>query len=241
MGILNSIIDLVSKRATIIFKQQITSKTWHIRLKVNSADFKDYVPGEHLRILVGRHNNSSISDMVRTYSVWNYDELQQTVDLAVCTFSGGSGARWAIEANVGDTVLYGGPKGKFTIDTSVQNYLFLGDVSALSHLYELRRNAGINKNITGIVYADSPEYIFPDISLCRTTPFGYLKNDANLLKSVIAEIAWNNISKENTIVYIAGETAFCTALNDYFRKVLGWHPKQIKTKPFWHLDKKGLQ
>jgi hypothetical protein len=55
MGILNSIINLASKRATIIFKQQITSETWHIRLKVNNADFKNYVPGEHLRILVGKH------------------------------------------------------------------------------------------------------------------------------------------------------------------------------------------
>jgi len=241
MGILNSIIDLASSKATIIYKQQITPKTWHLKLKVNSADFKNYIPGEHLRILVGRHTNASLSDMVRTYSVWNYDELRQTVDLAVCTFSGGSGARWATEAAVGDTVLYGGPKGKFTIDTSAHNYLFLGDVSALSHLYELRRNAGINKNITGIIYGDSPEYIFPDLSLSNVTPFGYLQNDANLLESVIAEITWNNIPKENTLVYIAGETAFCTSLNNYFIKTLQWPVKQIKTKPFWHPDKKGLQ
>jgi len=241
MGILNSIIDIASSKGTVIYKQQITTKTWHLKLKVNHADFKNYIPGQHLRILVGRYNNAPLSDMVRTYSIWNYDELQQTADLAVCTFSGGQGAQWVNDLAVGDTVLYGGPKGKFIIDKSADNYLLLGDVSALSHLYELRRNAGINKNVTGIICASSREHIFGDLSLSSGTPFGYLQNDGNVLESVITEIAWNNIPKENTIVYIAGETALCTGLTNYFRKVQGWHPKQIRTKPFWHPDKKGLE
>ncbi|TRW24662.1 siderophore-interacting protein [Flavobacterium zepuense] len=239
MGILNSIIDIISNKATVIYKQQLTPKTWHIKLKVNGADFKNYIPGEHLRVLVGRHNNANLSDMVRTYSVWNYDELQQTADLAVCTFSDGWGAQWANKVAVGDPVLYSGPKGKFTIDNSAQNYLLLGDVSALSHLYELRRHAGINKNVTGIIYADSKDFIFPDLS--NSTPFGYLKNEENILETVITEVVWNNIPKENTLVYIAGETAFCTGMNNYFRKVQEWPSKQIKTKPFWHPDKKGLE
>jgi len=239
MGIINSIIDITSSKGTIIYKQQITPKTWHLKLKVNSADFKNYIPGQHLRILVGRYNNASLSDMVRTYSVWHYDEFQQIADLAVCTFSEGSGARWVHQAAVGDTVLYGGPKGRFTIDKGADNYLLLGDVSALSHLYELRRNAGHNKNITGIVYADRKEHVFPDIN--NAAFFGYLQKETTIVETVISEIVWNNIPKENTLVYIAGETAFCTALNNYFRKVQGWPSKQIKTKPFWHPDKKGLE
>jgi len=239
MGILNSIIDIISNKGTVIYKHQITPKTWHIKLKINSTDFKNYIPGQHLRVSVGRHNNAALSDMVRTYSVWNYDELQQTIDLAVCTFSDGWGARWANELTVGNIVLYSGPQGKFTIDTSAQNYLLLGDVSALSHLYELRRHAGINKNITGIIYADSKDHIFPD--LYNTPPFGYLQKEANILETAITEVAWNNMPRENTLVYIAGETAFCTGLNNYFCKVQGWPAKQIRTKPFWHPDKKGLQ
>jgi len=240
MGILNSIINILSNKGTIIYKQQITPATWHLKLKVNGTDFKNYIPGQHLRVLVGRNNNAALSDMVRTYSVWNYDEAREIADLAVCTFSGGSGARWIIDAAIGDTLLYGGPKGKFTIDTAADNYLLLGDVSALAHLYELRRNAGPNKNITGIICTNSREHVFPDLNT-TTTPFGYLQNSSNILESVIAEIVWNNIPKENTLVYIAGETSFCTGLNNYFRKVQDWNPKQVKTKPFWHPDKKGLE
>lgn len=239
MGIINSIIDIASSKSTLIYKQQITPKTWHLKLKVNGADFKNYIPGEHLRVLVGRNHNANLSDMVRTYSVWNYDEATQVVDLAVCTFSEGSGARWANEISVGETVLYGGPKGKFTIDTAAQNYLFLGDISALSHLYELNRNAGVAKNINGIIYADSKDHVFPDLN--NGIPFGYLQNETNIVKTVIAEIVWNSISQENTLIYIAGETAFCTGINNYFTKVIKWPAKQIKTKPFWHPDKKGLQ
>ena len=239
MGILNSIIDIASSKGTVIYKHQITSKTWHLKLKVNGADFKNYIPGEHLRILVGRNHNANLSDMVRTYSVWNYDDAKQIIDLAICTFSGGSGARWITELAVGDIVLYSGPKGKFTIDKAPQNYLFLGDISALSHLYELSRNAGIAKNISGIIYADSKDHFFADLNNAR--PFGYLQNEPNIVETIIGEIVWNTIPKDNTIVYIAGETAFCTGLNNYFTKVLQWPAKQIKTKPFWHRDKKGLQ
>jgi len=239
MGILNSIIDKALNKGTIIFKQQITSKTWHIQLRVNPADFKDYIPGQQLRIMVGRDKLLALGDLVRTYSVWNYDELQQTADLAVCTFSDGSGARWANEAVLGQTVYFGGPKGKFTIDTAADNYLLLGDISALSHLYELSRNAGLRKKITGIIYAGNREHFFPDFN--NSASFGFLQNDGNIVEMMIEEIVWNDMPKEDTLVYIAGETAFCTALNNYFRKVQGWPSKQIKTKPFWHPDKKGLE
>nr|WP_197482116.1 SIP domain-containing protein [Polaribacter atrinae] len=43
------------------------------------------------------------------------------------------------------------------------------------------------------------------------------------------------------MVYIAGDSRVCIALNQYFRKELNWNTKQIKTKPFWNPDKKGLE
>jgi NADPH-dependent ferric siderophore reductase len=58
------------------------------------------------------------NDLIRTYSVWHYNANTLEVDIAVCTFSNAQGAKWAIEINVGDTVYFRGPKGKFIFDNS---------------------------------------------------------------------------------------------------------------------------
>ncbi|MCG1036691.1 SIP domain-containing protein [Polaribacter sargassicola] len=47
--------------------------------------------------------------------------------------------------------------------------------------------------------------------------------------------------KGKKMVYIAGDSRVCIALNQYFRKELKWDVKQIKTKPFWNPSKKGLE
>jgi len=43
------------------------------------------------------------------------------------------------------------------------------------------------------------------------------------------------------MVYIAGGGRICVVLNIYFRNELNWDSKRIKTKPFWNLEKKGLE
>ncbi|WP_368855182.1 hypothetical protein [Polaribacter sp. 20A6] len=43
------------------------------------------------------------------------------------------------------------------------------------------------------------------------------------------------------MVYIAGDSRVYVALNHHFRNELNWSTKQIKTKPFWNPDKKGLE
>jgi NADPH-dependent ferric siderophore reductase len=43
------------------------------------------------------------------------------------------------------------------------------------------------------------------------------------------------------MVYIGGDSRICVSLTHYFRKELQWEARQIKTKPFWNPDKKGLE
>lgn len=238
MNIIQTIINKAFHTATLIHKEQITPSTYHIRIKLKGNSFKNYIPGQQLRVLVGLDNIASLSNLVRTYSVWYYDELKNEADLAVCTFSNGQGAKWVQSIAPGDTIYFRGPEGKFTIDTDAENHLFLGDVSSLAHLYELNRHTGHGSKASGIVYSSSKLHHFDDIFPKRN--FGFLQSAGDILEDIISEISWNGISK-NTTVYIAGETAFCVGLHKYFKNELGFSPKQIKTKPFWHPEKKGLE
>jgi NADPH-dependent ferric siderophore reductase len=239
MSIIQTIIHKMSHSAVVVHKELITGSTYHVRIKLNDDSFKNYIPGQHLRVIVGFDNPMSLSNMVRTYSVWHYDELKNEADIAICTFSGGQGAKWVQNLERGDTIYFRGPEGKFTINPDADNHLFLGDISSLAHLYELNRNTGLSKNASGIVYSSARTHYFDDISPRRN--FGFLEAPEDPAQDIITEITWNGIPKGNTTVYIAGETAFCVALHNYFKKEHGFTPKQIKTKPFWHPDKKGLE
>ena len=239
MSIIQTIINKTFNSAVVINKEKITPSTYHVRIKINGDSFKNYIPGQQLRILVGLDNIVSLNNLVRTYSIWHYDEFRNEADLAICTFSNGQGAKWVQSLERGNIIYFRGPEGKFTINPDADNHLFFGDISSLAHLYELNRHTGLGKTASGIVYSSLKTDYFDDIYPKRN--FGFLAASKNVTDDIIAEITWNGIPKGNTTVYIAGETAFCVALHNYFKKEHNFSAKQIKTKPFWHPEKKGLE
>jgi NADPH-dependent ferric siderophore reductase len=239
MKLIQSIIEKTLHSAVVVSKEKITTATYHLTLKLNSDSFGHYIPGQHLRIVTGTGKLSALGDLVRTYSVWHYDSNRQEIQLAICNFSNGSGAKWIQNLQAGDLVYFKGPEGKLTINPETRNHIFLGDTSSLAHLYELSRNTGPDNRSYGIVYSASKEHIFEDVS--HNNRFGFLTSPIDAINEIISEIAWNSPSADNTTVYIAGEAAFCIALHGYFKKALQFPARQIKTKPFWQPGKKGLE
>lgn len=88
MGILENLGKRISHKAIVINKHQIAEHTFRISLKLQNTKGISYTPGEFLRVLVGLDQPVKLTDMIRTYSVWGYDSTSQTIELAVCTFSG---------------------------------------------------------------------------------------------------------------------------------------------------------
>ena len=116
----------------------------------------------------------------------------------------------------------------------------IGDLSALSHLYIINRNLADNKQIKSVIYSQNSNDFFADVD--GSNPFDFHVMSENPSTEIIQKL--NSIIPEmkgDTMVYIAGDSRVCIALTNYFRKELNWSTKQIKTKPFWNPDKKGLE
>lgn len=199
------------------------------------------MPGHFIRLGVGiGQDEISMKDKVRSYSVWDIDKEKNTIDLAIATHSQGIGAKWVESCKPNDTVYFKWKKGKFLIDTNADSYLLIGDISALSHLYIINRNLPNTKQVKSFVYSQSNEDFFKDISENKPFDFHVLNENPSVeiiqkLNSIVPE------TKGNKMVYIAGDSRVCIALTNYFRKELNWSAKQIKTKPFWNPEKKGLE
>lgn len=241
MGILKDILQRVLKENTIVEKQQLSKAAYRIRLESKEIKNAEFVPGYFLRVGIGLTEDSlQMKDFVRSYSVWGIDQDRGTIDIAVATHSNGPGASWVKQRQEGDRVYFRWKKGNFLVDNSADSYLMIGDLSALSHLYMIRRGLSSDKQVESVLYSQHKAELFPDID--GSNPFDFYEMPQNPIDQLIErvkELVPKMTGKK--IVYIAGDSRVCVALNHYFRKELNWDSKQVKTKPFWNPDKKGLE
>ena len=241
MEILKTILKQFLKENVIESKQKLSESAYRLRIKSEAIKSADFVPGYFLRVGVGITDEGlSMKDFVRSYSVWNIDKTAGTIDLAIATHSNGPGASWAKQRKTGDTVYFRWKKGNFLVDSSADSYLLIGDLSALAHLYMIGRNMPKEKQVESILYSQHKNELYADIDGSR--PFDFYEMTENPTGEIISKIK-EIISKMTgrKMAYIGGDSRVCVALRKYFKNELHWEANQIKTKPFWNPDKKGLE
>ena len=241
MGIAETIMKKVLDKGIITQKTKLSDSAYKIRIKSDSINTVNFIAGHFLRLGVGIGKDEiSLKDKVRSYSVWDINRENKTIDLAIATHGNGIGTNWIENCKLGDSVYFKWKKGKFTIDQSADSYLMIGDLSALSHLYIINRDLPKEKQIESIIYSENINELFTDID--GTKPFHFFQMQQNPYEEIIDKLErLINKMKGRKIVYIAGDSRVCIALTNYFRKNLNWETKQIKTKPFWNPNKKGLE
>ncbi|WP_044210728.1 siderophore-interacting protein [Flammeovirga sp. OC4] len=242
MKIIENILkSVVLDEAVISEKEQLSKSAYRIRIQSEKIKGLDFHPGAFLRMGIGIGKEElSMKDKVRSYSIWDIDQKEGSIDIAIATHSNGIGSHWVTNCKVGEKVYFKLKKGKFLADASADSYLMIGDLSALSHLYMIQKNLGVNKNIKGIVYSQDQSELFEDLD--GNTPFDFYELPQNPSQEIIEKIKEILPDLEGKkMVYIAGDSRLCVALTQFFRKELNWEPSQIKTKPFWNPEKKGLE
>ena len=242
MGLLENILKTVVLQDAIIDqKVKISASVYQIRLKSESLKNAEFEPGYFLRLGIGIGNDElSMKDKVSSYSVWDINKTEGYLDLAIATHSNGIGSKWVVDCKVGDVVYYKWKKGNFLMDSTADSYLMIGDLSALSHLYILSRNLPKGKQVESLRYSQDNEDFFKDTDFSSPLNFELLEQNSttNILDKIKTIVPKMEGKK---MVYIAGDSRVCVALNKYFKNELNWDSKQIKTKPFWNPEKKGLE
>jgi NADPH-dependent ferric siderophore reductase len=241
MGLFKTVIKQIFKEGAVESKNKLSESAYRIRIKNDSIKNVEFMPGHFLRVLIGMNNdNPSREDFVRSYSVWNIDKPNGTIDLAIATHSAGAGAKWVEQISTGDKMFFNWKKGNFILEDNADSYLMVGDLSALSHLYIIKRHLPQGKQVESILYSEHKSDLYPDID--GATPFDFYEMPQNPIEEIfkrVVEIVPKMTGRK--MVYIGGDSRVCVALNKYFRNELRWDTKQIKTKPFWNPEKKGLE
>jgi len=240
MGVLENMIKLVFKKGIVVHKSQLSKTVYHIRIQNDSFKNMGYTPGDFLRFFVDKGNKElSLREKLRSYSVWSLDKEKCELDMAVTTLGKGPGTQWVLDCKEGDIVYFVWHKGRFNIDSSADAYVFIGDLSALSTLYEFNRNLS-SKKVYSIVYSQDSDDFFADID--GNTPFEYYSLPHNPAAEILEKLSFIKQKLErNTNIYVAGDSRICVAVSQFLRKEWKWDARQIKAKPYWNPLKPGLE
>lgn len=233
MSLLTSLARQVTQQLTVVRAQRIAAHAYRITLTGPALVGWDYMPGQTLNVFFGLGaTGASASLRKRTYSVWGYDAARQELDLAVCTFSDGPGARWAAQCQPGDLVHFYGPGGKFLLDSTAPAHVFLGDVSCLAHFYALRRQVPAGVPVLSVIHAQHRDDVFADLD--GRFPL-HLEIAATLSAAQYLQVAEAQGLRtlQPAQVYWGGPEATCVAGYRLLQGDWQWPTADLKAKPFW--------
>ncbi|OUJ71797.1 siderophore-interacting protein [Hymenobacter crusticola] len=233
MSLLTSLARQVTQQATIVAAQRIAAHAYQLTLA--SPAFVDwtYTPGQTLNVFFGLSARGGAATLrKRTYSVWDYNPHTAQLELAVCTFSDGPGARWAAQCRAGDEVSFYGPGGKFVLAPNAVGYALLGDVSCLSHFYALRRQIPTDVPVISVIHAQHTDDCFPDLD--GSLPLHFVVADTLSAEQFLAAAEAQGLrSVPETLVYWGGPQTTCVAGHRVLQREWQWPDQLLKTKPFW--------
>jgi len=216
----------------ILQKNKIAEHTYHIKIQSMDLSRIHYIPGFSIDIFLSNPYYNPLSE-VRRYSFWNYEPVYHVADFAINTFSNGKGAQWVQTVQEGDTIFFKEPSSEISMNDTADHYFLIGDIIALSHLYEINRALSVSKQVSSFIYAEHQEDIFPDLD--HSFPL-----ETHIIESLdpqkIIELISLNFPehKTNTIAYILGDSKTVSYIYNYLKDNPMYDISTIYIKSFWN-------
>jgi NADPH-dependent ferric siderophore reductase len=172
----------------------------------------------------------------RRYSVRAVDVAASTLTLWISHDHRGTGADWAVNANVGDLVDVIGPRGKITLDPLADWHLFVGDLSAVGAFFRMAESVDPPGQVLFVVELPTmADLVVPKLpaDVAPTAVFverlDRTNDDPAALLSALSAL---DLPEGIGQAYLFGELGVCQSL----RVALldrGLTTEQISLKAFW--------
>ncbi|GAA0958836.1 siderophore-interacting protein [Actinocorallia libanotica] len=204
------------------------------RVRLEGVGGLDWKPGQHVRVQVGELSLRAARDLLRTYSVWDYDG--DALELRVFGHGEGPGARWAQELKPDTQVMFKAPEGGFTVREGAPGHLFVGEETASVAFGAMMRS--LDGKARAVVEAGDTADRLPldgDVAwLDRGTDSAF---DSARLVEAVASL--EGITP-GTVAYLAGEAKTCQAVKRHLLHDRDWPRRDIVVKPFWTPGRRGM-
>jgi NADPH-dependent ferric siderophore reductase len=219
------ILDRFLLRGTVDDVEDVTRRMRRIRIVGEALRGMDWVAGRHVRVRVG-------GLLLRTYSIWDYDDSGR-LDLCVLDHSGaGPGARWSRQVRAGQQVTFTRPDGRLVLHPDAPYHLFVGDETASVALGAMLRALPASEQVHGVVEVDDLDH---RLSLPRDDELTWVPGG-----TLMPALEKLDLPDGPGVAYVAGEARACQAVRRHLTHERGWSRRAVVVKPFWAPGKRGM-
>lgn len=212
---------------TLAAKEQLTPHM--LRLHFASPELRDFVsaaPDDHVKLFFGEE--------MRDYTPRRFDPAAGTVVIDFAVHEAGPATRWALDAQPGDTLQIGGPRGSAVVPNDFDWYLLIGDETALPaigrRIEELRPGVPVTSFVLVPEMADAQHFPTAASWSGHWVTRGASTDDAALLLAAMEGFA---LPGGEGFVWIAAEAQAARAVRRHVLEVLG-HPRAwVKAAGYW--------
>jgi len=237
--------DFQFRRLNVRDTRWLTTEIIRITFEGDMSGFTSLGPTDHVKVFFpgadGQLNAPWLDDdgriqrdptleyISRDYTPLNWSGSRLDLDFVVHD-NGGPAAGWAKQAEQGDEVVVGGPRGSQEPPTGADWWLLIADSTAIPALGRWFEQAPVGQEVKALVFGDESlaEYPLPadaDVEwvLGDFDPEPYVRD--------------LNLTDGTGYVWAAGEATSLVGLRRYLRRELGWPRERVDVDGYW---RKGI-
>jgi NADPH-dependent ferric siderophore reductase len=226
------------RQLTVQRVQKIAAHMIRISLTGDLEGFTSLGFDDHVKLFFppsDRHVDDETEMLSRDYTPRRYDSVANTLDIEFALHDAGPATRWAEQAQPGQSLRIGGPRGSFVVPTEFDWHLLVGDDTALPAIARRLEELPAGTRAVVLAEVDGPDdRVLLESAADVTTTWAYRKGDmpgtSHVLSKALAEA---NLPRGDYYAWVACESLMAKELRAQLIARHGANPKWMRAAGYW--------
>ncbi|MFE8152850.1 siderophore-interacting protein [Brenneria goodwinii] len=171
----------------------------------------------------------------RDYTPLYFDGQRNSLTIDFYIHQGGVASNWATQAQPGDPLVVGGPRGSLVVPTDYAFQLYVCDESGLP-AFKRRQSSIQAEHVKLFAFTDEAagRAYLDDLSGVATSWLGSGQMRSENLTGLIAALDNIDLPAEDYFIWLTGEGEAVKKLSDYFIEQRALDPDFVRAVAYWH-------
>jgi NADPH-dependent ferric siderophore reductase len=236
-----------ARRRTLVVArtERVSAHMTRVTLTGDLEGFKSLGFDDHIKIFLPDESAAAgqTPNLIgRDFTPRRHDPAANTLDIDFAIHDAGPASRWAAQAQAGQTISLGGPRGSFIIPTAYDWHLLVGDETGLPAMGRRLSELPAGARAVAVVEVDGPhdEMALPtqaNASIVWAHRKGAEPGQSDVLSKALAKLT---LPSGEYYAWVACESVIARELRQQLIAKHGANPKWIRASGYWRRGKAAI-